>query len=517
MGKQIETIINKFDGGMVNDPRDPATNTCQVVSNFDVLTDVHRMLPYRSSESGDSAPTTSQKQNFLVALWGPSSVYRLFSLGVVSGTGRAEVLMKDVTTGGSTDLGDGGWGTPANNQSASGATSFNLFVYYKNKTTTGGRNFIFGAKPAVGIWAFTPDDSTAFNESAYALVHTNSAQGLVHSKDDILYIPLDNKIHKKNGGTTASDNWSEALVLPIDLYITSICEYGNYLAIAMAPLNGIGNSRVFIWDRDSSLTTLADTIDWGTEKLQVIETVDGVLVGVALSGGNSTRFGDRIVFRYLSGSNAVKFQEFIAGNTLTNLPIAKQKANNRLYFMMNVSINGATREGVWSVGRNTPSSPFSIVHERTQNNDTAMVDGVLRNFFLLGDFMFISYQSNAAFALSKTNDTATHTATSIYESKIFNDGDNSLTKKLIGVTVMTEYLPTAGQVVLKYKLDQETTYTTIFTNTTDNSISHSAVNIESTGITLPEYKEISFRIESTGNAVITGFSYKSEVIGKRVY
>jgi len=506
MGKQIETIISRWDGGMVNDPRDPTENTCQVVSNFDILTDASRMLPYRSSESGDSAPTTSKKQNFAVALR-TGTTHKLYGLGVVSGVGLAEVLMKGVTTGGSSDLGDSGWETPTNNQSSSGATSFNLFVYYRK---TG---LIYGARAGTNIWAFDPSSSAVWVDTHRAIAYTNIAQGIVHSKDDILYIGYDNKIAKNDNGS-----WTDAaLTLPSHLFVTSLAEYGNYLAIAMAPLDGVGNSRVFIWDRDSSLTTLADTIDWGTEKLQVIETIDGVLVGVALSGGNSTRFGDRIVFRYLSGSNAIKFQEFIAGNTSTTLPIAKQKINNRLYFMMTVSINGATREGVWSVGRNTPSSPFSIVHERTQNNNTALVSGLLNNFFLLGDFMFISYQSDGAFALSKTNDTATHTATAIYESKIFSDGDNSLIKKLVGVTVMTEYLPTAGQVVLKYKLDQETTYTTIFTNTTDNSISHSAVNIESTGITLPEYKEISFRIESTGNAVVTGFSFKSEIIGKRVY
>ena len=98
-----------------------------------------------------------------------------------------------------------------------------------------------------------------------------------------------------------------------------------------------------------------------------------------------------------------------------------------------------------------------------------------------------------------------------------NFDDIRITKKLVGVTVETEALPTAGQVVLKYRKDEETSWTTIFTNTTDNSLSHSAINIESTGVTLPQFKEIQFQIISTGNAVITGLRFKIEIIDKEPY
>lgn len=126
-----------------------------------------------------------------------------------------------------------------------------------------------------------------------------------------------------------------------------------------------------------------------------------------------------------------------------------------------------------------------------------------------------------AFYLSKTNSSASYTATSIYESKIFNFGDSSKKKRLIGITVMTEPLPTAGQVVLKYQVDENigtTIWTTIFTEATDNSISHSAINIESSGVALPPiFKEISFRIESTGGAVITGLKMGVEELDADIY
>ena len=490
---------------MVNDPRDPRENTCRVVTNFDVLTDPYRMVPYRSSEAGDSAPTTSVKRNFAIGLWTPSTPdeYRLFALGKQAASPtRAEILMKMLSTGADTDLDDDDWATPAVNQASQNNTSYNLFVYYAK---TGK---FYGAHTGTHIWAFTPDGSTGFADTHRAITYTNIAQGLVHSKDDILYIPYDNKIAKNDNGS-----WSDAiLTLPSHLYITSIAERGNYLAIACAPLSGIGHSVVYIWDRDSSLETLSDSIDWGEETLKVIEEINGILVGVSLSGANSTRFNDRVIFRYVLGSTAVKFAEFLG--TSVQLPIAKQKINNRLYFMMSLVMNGATREGVWSVGQTGEN--FSIVHERTSNNDIA-TNINLYNFFLLGDFLFNSHVDGATENLSKTNDQATYSATSIYESKIFNNGDSSLKKKLVGVTVTTEPLPTAGQIVLKYKINAESSYTTIFTETTDNSISHSAINIESSGNNLPEYNEIQFRIESTGGAVITGLSFEAEVTGKRLY
>jgi hypothetical protein len=184
---------------------------------------------------------------------------------------------------------------------------------------------------------------------------------------------------------------------------------------------------------------------------------------------------------------------------------------------MSLSHHGATREGLWSIG--VKDGVWSIVFERSPNNDTALTSGTLEGFFIAGDYAFLAYQDNGTFGLSKTRNTASYTATSVYETKIYNGGEASLKKKLIGVTVMTEYLPTNGQIVVKYKKDEETSFSAaIFTEATDNSISHSAVNIESSGATLPQdYKEISFRIESTGGAVVTGFSFMEEILGKRTY
>ena len=511
MGKIIEKFIDDFSGGMVNDPRDTRENTCRVVTNFDVLTNLHKMTPYYNSEDGDSAGTTTFKKNFCIAIR-TGTIYKLYALGVqTASTTRAKVYTKDPLNT-ADDYSNNTWQEPTNAESLTNNTAFDLFVYYAK------RDRIFGAENGARIWSFDPDSSSTWDDEGVALTYTTVRQGLVHSKDDILYIPYDNKIAKND-----NNSWTTvALTLPTNYQIESICEYGNYLAIAASEINGLsGSSKVFLWDRDATLVTLSETIDWGDGILKIIDTIDGILVGISVLGGSTSILNnqDKLTFRYLSGSTAIKFAEFVGsmGTIANSFPRAKQVKDNRLYFMCAVTLNGTRREGVWSVGRSS-TGEFSIVHERTPNNTTAMTTGTLWSFIFIGDYLFQAYDpSGSAHAISKTNDALSFTSNSaIYETKIFNLGDSSITKKLIGVTVTTEYLPSGTDYTLKYRINEETSWTTIFTDAVDNSISHSAINIESSGATLPEYKEIQFQILSTG-AVITGFSFKSEVIDKRLY
>lgn len=501
---------NRFDGGITNDPRDPRESVSQYVVNFDVLTNSRKMTPYHDSESGDSSAATSQKQNFCIALR-TGTTYNLFALGVQSGNAKAEILMKTLTTGGSTDLSDATWASPVNNQAAAGSTSFNLFTYYRYETLANSR--IFGASGGTRIWSFDPTSTAAFDDAGHNLTYTNIAEGLVHSKDNFLYIPYDNKIASNNQGIWADS----ALTLPSHLYITSICERGNYLAIACAPLSGQGGSKVYLWDRDSTIANLPEIIDWGQGVLRVIQELNGTLIGISQVGGDATRFKDRIVFKYLSASSAETFA--ILEGTNSNLLKAKQRIDNRLMFMLSITMNGTLREGVWSVG-NEGGGQFSIVPERTPFNNTATAGpGVLWSFFQVGDFLFQSYTTNSAFALSKTNDAVSYTATSIYESTINpmeperirgSAGLRSEKKSLVAIAVGMQPLTSGQQIVLKYKIDGGS-WTTIFTETTVGQVVTERVS-DATGTSFTSGREYEFRIESTGGAVITEVRYKVETL-----
>jgi len=73
---------------------------------------------------------------------------------------------------------------------------------------------------------------------------------------------------------------------------------------------------------------------------------------------------------------------------------------------------------------------------------------------------------------------------------------------------MYEFLPAAGQVILKYKVDGGS-QTTIFTETTDSAVITETQNAAGTEFT--EGREYEFEIDSTGGAEVTGFYARYEI------
>jgi len=187
--------------------------------------------------------------------------------------------------------------------------------------------------------------------------------------------------------------------------------------------------------------------------------------------------------------------------------------DNILYMAIMVKRNGDFIKGIWAIDSNG-NATLDYVEEDVTDDGTAVYNGILKT----GNMWTIAHSSDGSVNRTKVTSGAKFTFTSKYESLIFDEGDNSKTKKLIGVTVMTEALPADGQVVLKYRKDEDLvsgSWTTIFTEATDDSIEFDAINIS--GATLPEYKEIQFRIESTGGAEITGLKWRSEILDKQKY
>ncbi len=498
MGKTIPTIQNRFDGGMVNDIRSTRSNVCRLAKNFDILTFPHKLVPIKSTESGNDTPATYINiENFCYV----NTTNRLYALAVTaSNSTNPKIFFKDM----STTAGDGTWSTPANNTGTLGRYT-EFFTYY----ATAGAIYL----AQIGAFSKFVVGSPAFTDSNQSVtISTSVSNGIVHSKDDILYVGYDNKI-ASNSYYSGSDHWTvAALTLPSNMLVKSICEYGNYLAIGCS--DGIV-SRVYLWDRDSSLTTLAETIDWGSGILSVLEEYNGTLVGISSSNGRLQ------VREYLGQQGAVLRLQLNTSNSGLALNSRKQKKDGRIYFLANFSFTEANTLiqyiGLWSVGKNQ-AGEWSLSLAQTANNDTD--PNSLYGFYITpNDYTFIAYNDGLGTEqVSKTDDSASaYTASSIFETIVYNDGDSSVFKKPLGVTITYEPLPTNGQVVLKYKKDTETSWTTIFTDTTDNALSHSSVRVEATGATFGENQEIRFQLISTGGAVITGISFESEIISKKPY
>lgn len=484
-------VVREFDGGITSDPRSTATNVGRIVKHFDILTSPGGLTPYRSMETETVNAATYQIENFVAA--GTT----LYGLGVVSGTAKAQVFSK-------TDFTDMTWATPANDQSSAGARATSVFVYY---ALTGK---IYGLRAGTSVWSFRTD-AGGWNDTDTSISYTTAAQGLVHSKDDILYIPYDNKIASNNNGS-----WNTAaLTLPNYYVITSICELGNYLAIGCRPLDSGRNSRVFLWDRDSTVNTLSESIDWGPGSLYALDELEGELVGISISGNTSADARSRITFRsYQSGGTARPFKVLTssAPDSGAILSQVKQKARDRMFFMLSQTLDGTYQRGIWSAGRSAPGKPLTVALDYLPNNDTAIAVGdVLNNFFIVNDILFASFTVGNNDVFAKSDDQANYTATSIWESAINPNmpvAHRILSKKLLAVGVSMEPLTAGQQVVLKYRVDGSAWSAAILTETTVGQVVSEAASLAGSSFT--DGREFEFRVESTGGAVITALSYRYE-------
>jgi len=498
MGKRHTVKIDRFDGGISNDLRTNDHTKFAITEHFDTHTYHLRLKPYRSHEADEQSKTPLIRK-FVAGERTASGTPVLWGLGESSG--KPALVFHNITPE------TPGWSTPADNAAANNV-NFNFVFYYSNQ--------VFGMQTNGDLFSYDTVNATMTDQDQDFSAFTTFAEPVHHPADDRAYFFTDNVVHKLNNTT-----WSlSVLTLPTNQRIVDATPYGNYLAIACTPKGNSTYARsniVYLWDRDSSLTTISNKIDFGRGTLKYIAELDGRLIAVVDKWVNSPEDADRaelVVLGATSASNSATVLNRIPSIGSTNvISSLKSKVveDNILYFPFRLTngIVSSVRDGIYSV--NSRGAITLEVVEEDLTDDDAVIDGISR----LAGFWFIAHDADGS--VERTDDNSNYTYTSIYESLIFDNGDVSINKKLLGVTVTTVPLPTAGQIVLQYRVNEESSWTTIFTNATDNSVRHSAVNIESSGVNFNEYNEVQFRIQSTGNAEITSLKFESEEIPDDVY
>lgn len=467
---------------MTSDSHDETIGVVRTAKHFDILTRPKSLTPFHSQVTGDSAPTTHQFDDFL---YYNSNVY---GAGIDGSTGKITIHYKS-------DFNSTTWNSFSNNAGTTGNPIRGVFIEYHGKAYgfyEDGR--VWANDLAGGAWA---DTSTTIGSTAVI----GSIAACVHSKDDCLYMATKNVVGRNNNGT-----WTTAaLTLPVRYVITSMCEYGNYLAIACKPLYS-GKSVVYLWDRDSSLNTISDVLDFGFGNLQIIEQVEGELIGISLRQDPLTLGigNNRIVFRhYVSGVGGVIFRELLASSAVGLQLIYGQKFNaNRLYFLAGITIDSVLHNGVWGLGKNQYGR-WSVWFDKLPNNDTAIAANSLRGFFVLGEFTFIAYTDSGYKLTQTTSTTSVYTGSSLIETVInplMPLVDKSKKKQIVGIAVSYEPILSGGQVICKYKVDGRS-WTTIFTETTTGVVATEKNFSSVIG------RDFEFRVESTGGVVINEIKY----------
>lgn len=494
MSKLTTITINNFSGGISDDVREENATKYQITRHFDVFSNPSRLTPYRSLEQDthDGSTSTGMKAYLVQDFLYHSSSAKLYGLGQTGGGLTKMVYKTDATTG--------NWTLPSSSE-GNGAVKNGCLVEYKDYLWGfQGTNQVF----KWGLLSGTPSITNSASTTGATI--TSVAQGLVF--EDYLYLPYNNRIWRATDATTFSDNY---LTLPTNFKITSLTAYGKYIAIAVAPISTYnGVSKVLLWDGTS--TEIQESIDWGEGELRILETIEGMLVGVTdryLNNASGAGRGSMIVQVYQGGAPQVVKEVFTQTLTGKTIPLSKTVKNNRVFWAAKIMTNSAGteyREGLWSFGRKNVNYPFALsldVIDENINTSGIQAFGSAANFF------FITHSGDGS--IDKTNDTSAYTFTSVYESQILNFGDIHQDKTLLSLKVSFRRLASGEVLTAKYRVDGASAWTTIGTYSTVDTISHEFLNIEASGNAFASGNEYEIRLESTGGLEITGITLKARI------
>ena len=423
--------IIQFNGGMGKDARNQNFAYASYVKNFDIWSNENRLTPYRSSADLNAGITANAVRNFLQA-----SIVKTLGLGVTdTNNNYPQIFYKtDLTT-------ETAWSTYASAGSSYALRTYDCFVEYKD--------YVYGWNTN-GLFRFGTLSSTlTMTEGWQALANTDATQGLVHSQDDILYLPYAN-----SSGNWIIATWdnstftASALALPTNIKVVRIVEYGAFLAIVCAPKTYGGQSRLLIWDRDSSLTTLTGNYNLGEVNAKSAGNVDGKLfiVSIQEEARSST---SKLVFHSYSGGMPLIERVVQMDSSIMTIK-GGQVVDSRFYFAVQDTASGTAKwAGIWCIGRKDINSPFSVAIARDPSIGTTGTDLAdnISGFLMWKDICVASWDTHE---VSITDDVFGIIG-SKYETQIINGNDSTVKKKLIGASVSTVSQPSSGDIVLKYK------------------------------------------------------------------
>lgn len=487
--KQI--IITDFSGGISDDNRAQVASQFTLTRHFD-LSKPNGLTPYRDMKADDTSVTDNNLRSF-VLLKDSAAAINLFALGRKSASLNYPKIFEK-----SGDIITSTWAASTTGEGSGGTVIYGTLAGYKTKLYY---MWISGSDGKVG--SYDPASNTLVETVGTMTAQIGSCRPFFHPKSDTIFFPGKNTLAKVSGSTFTD----AVLTLPTDITITSLTDYGNYLAIACAP-DAYGNSKVFLWDM--ILADISESIDFGNGALNVLENIDGTLVGISATSNSSFNIIPELIFRTYESGNSRIFKKIRSESTTLTLYKTKAKQGSKLYFAVSLTLDGVVQHSLMVMGKNQSNS-FSISFDRLPNNGTAL-SGLIDGFDIIGDYLWVAYDSSGA--INRTNDQPVYSsATAALNTQKFNGGDINILKTLVGVDVFTAPMTSGQQVVVKYKADSDSGFNrTIYTNTKTGIVNREGITLEPAETNLGDFHEIQFRIESTGGAVITGYKFVWEEI-----
>ena len=492
----VTVIQNDFSGGVAEDIRTTNTNECESSSNFDVITNPHRISPYQKLELeiGSVSPLSDVALSGCVPITYSGTTY-LVSLGYTSGASLIPTFWRKT----SASIVESSWEIKA---AGTGSVVRDSLVVYKGKAYALGTT---GTPGQCRLWQYD-GNSTATNIGDCGGSSTAPAKMFVHPEDNILYIVVGNIISKYDGTTFTAT----AFTLPSNRIGRSLTNYGGYLAIGCTTTNNAANSVIYLWGRDTSLSTVQESIDLGNNQVNIIENIDNVLFAVCVNqtvGQYSNIIKKKMWIKAYTGGAVQDLKEITLGSNVLNYSSTiKVKNNNRLYWAFGGD------DALYCLTKNK-NGRYVVVKDRGLPSSSEIT-----GLSIVGDIMWVSVDSGAFYRSgAPSTNGAPGTAgygdssytTTINPSMPISDRykDKTLEAVSISFTAMSTGSPT---LTLSYSVDNSN-FTEIATDTRSNGEYTLYAANESDGAPFATGKEFQFKIETSSEVKIKEIKYRYRV------
>lgn len=469
--------VNRWDGGIAESPNTRQENEVIFVKHFDIYTDPHRLIPAHGMDS-----TTTSGTNPTDFVKSGDKVYALCNDS--ASTGIVLSVLDPIAT-------DTTWADSANS-SRTGSSDKKMpgcLGIYDGRIialvtdAAGDIKSVYSHNPGVSnttiAVANTLEDDTA-----------NPTLGA----DGKFYVPYGRYILQMDSGTNIS---SDPFITIDDAYeITSTFSYGSYLGVAIRPtVFGTGvNSKVLLFDLGIiDQVNAASIIDFGPGLLFVADVIEGTIVGITNDNlDDADAVGKAsLTIREWDGGNEAIVKKVIRTNASTGyLRQKKVVEDNKIFFLANLPTENGTYTGVFSWGRQGFGDERALAMYVSPEDATT-----LGGLGKAGD-MFLVHDSSTTTTVYVTDIDDAYPYTSLVDTAInpnMDEEDREKEKQLVKVRMTYDAIPSGGQIVLKYKIDNDASWTTIFTETTeDKTYTEYLVKKSEPG------RDIKFEFESTG-------------------
>jgi hypothetical protein len=336
----------------------------------------------------------------------------------------------------------------------------------------------------------TVTDNYATLDASAALSGTEKAV-VEFAPDSLFYASKYNRNILSIDGGTGTDN-----VKTTGMYVTDLQAGDEQLGLFGFRFSP-NFAQLLLWDTNSMLVD--QNIEFGKGRGKALGYVSGVWIGVVdenLSGNNS-EFNEEengqhsFAVKYASGGSAETLVR-IFGKTNTNGKVMPNRGKYRDCMLFEARVptdsDGTTfKQGIWAVGRNAQGG-LALSHLL----DTAEL-GTIEAYHTFGSYHYFAHAGDGSISRLDDFTSGTYDVAAVYETLIFG-ADSPNFKKFNGISVHTENLPASGSVVVKYRTDEDSSWTTLGTSSTTGTQIHNFTG------TLGNFQEIQFREEITGNA-----------------